>query len=332
MVYLYVKRIKNNKYYSLRKTIRTGNKTTSKYICSLGKEISKINLKEVIKRYDLGDYSNLLKKYLEYHINIEDVEKTNIKENIFFSRIQLNEINAVLRHVESRSTKLKEISKKRIIEKFNIKFIAENISLEGNTLYFKDVKKLIDENLTSKNMSPLDISSIINNNETLNFLKTKKPPINFKLIEEIHDKIYPITRIKGYRKSELKINKNKFISSAPQKIESDLKDLIKWFNNNKNKIHPLALTIMFHHKFEKIHPFIGKNGEIGRILLNYMLKYFNYPPIIISVKYKNEYLTNMNKAHKATKDELLKIDYKSYKPLIDFMQKQFVKTYWNNFV
>ena len=45
----------------------------------------------------------------------------------------------------------------------------------------------------------------------------------------------------------------------------------KYIGENKNKLHPLVLGSIFHHKFEKIHPFMDGNGRTGRMLLNFIL-------------------------------------------------------------
>ena len=66
--------------------------------------------------------------------------------------------------------------------------------------------------------------------------------------------------------------------------------------------------------------------------MNYQLSQFDYPPIIIPSRKKEEYFKAMNKADKAVKTDLLNTDMRYYKDLMDFMHKQFVKTYWDNFV
>ena len=53
----------------------------------------------------------------------------------------------------------------------------------------------------------------------------------------------------------------------PQKIN----ELVNWFNNPSNLLHPIEKASLFHAKYETIHPFSDGNGRTGRLLLNYML-------------------------------------------------------------
>ena len=85
------------------------------------------------------------------------------------------------------------------------------------------------------------------------------------------------------------------------------------FNENKPKIPSFALAIIFHHKFEKIHPFMDGNGRTGRMIMNYILLKNNLPPTIIHKKTRKEYLEAMREADPS---DIWKLDEKRYKKLI----------------
>ena len=105
--------------------------------------------------------------------------------------------------------------------------------------------------------------------------------------------------------------------------------LLKWYNKNSNKIHPFVLAVIFHHKFEKIHPFMDGNGRTGRILLNYILIKNDYPPLIIYKKTRAEYLEVLRKADKS---ELTKWGYEDYSQLVKFVADELILSYWNIFL
>ena len=104
--------------------------------------------------------------------------------------------------------------------------------------------------------------------------------------------------------------------------------LLKWFNENKNKIHPIVLAIIFHHKFEKIHPFMDGNGRTGRMIMNYILLSNKFPPMIIHKKTRKEYLQAMRGADECN---LWKVDER-YAELINYGINEFSNTYWNIFL
>jgi fido (protein-threonine AMPylation protein) len=45
-----------------------------------------------------------------------------------------------------------------------------------------------------------------------------------------------------------------------------MQNLIKWIKANKNKLHPVELAAIVHHKLAYIHPFWDGNGRVLKIL------------------------------------------------------------------
>lgn len=125
------------------------------------------------------------------------------------------------------------------------------------------------------------------------------------------------------------IVRGNFKATPAPYVKTDMDLLLKWYNQNKNKIHPLTLAVIFHHKFEKIHPFMDGNGRTGRMLLNYILIKNNYPPLIIRNKNRDSYLENMRKADKS---DLFKSKIGAYFGLAKFGAREFIENYWNIFL
>ncbi len=76
-------------------------------------------------------------------------------------------------------------------------------------------------------------------------------------------------------------------------IISLLNELVIWYNNHKEKYHPILLTAVVHNQFENIHPFQDGNGRIGRLLLNNILIKHNFPPVNISLINRKEYYNSL---------------------------------------
>ena len=77
------------------------------------------------------------------------------------------------------------------------------------------------------------------------------------------------------------------ITTSPEKVEDEVKSLIKWYNNIKNKT--LNDIIEFHYRFEYIHPFQDGNGRVGRLLMFKECLKYNIVPFIIDEKLKMFY-------------------------------------------
>ncbi len=154
--------------------------------------------------------------------------------------------------------------------------------------------------------------------------------MNHELIWGIHDDLLEnVDPRKGYRTRDVRVLRMRFKSTPGPYVFTDMKLLVKWYNENKNKLHPFALATIFHHKFEKIHPFYDGNGRTGRMLMNYILMSKDYPPLIYLKRKRSEYLKELNKADKS---DLTDFSVKFYKDLITFSEKQLVDSYWDIFL
>ena len=85
-----------------------------------------------------------------------------------------------------------------------------------------------------------------------------------------------------------------FVCPPPEMINKLINDLFKWLNDNKNTIHPLILSSIFHYEFVFIHPFSDGNGRMSRLwqnaILNKWKNIFEYLPIESQIhKYQKEY-------------------------------------------
>ena len=77
------------------------------------------------------------------------------------------------------------------------------------------------------------------------------------------------------------------VTTSPEKVEDEVKSLIEWYNNIKNKT--LNDIIEFHYRFEYIHPFQDGNGRVGRLLMFKECLKYNIVPFIIDDKLKMFY-------------------------------------------
>ena len=68
-------------------------------------------------------------------------------------------------------------------------------------------------------------------------------------------------------------------------------ELVEWFRNEKEKpnTNPIILASLFHYRFIRIHPFDDDNGRVARILMNFILMQFGFPPVIIKTEDKENY-------------------------------------------
>lgn len=78
----------------------------------------------------------------------------------------------------------------------------------------------------------------------------------------------------------------KTFTTAPEEVESEICELLDWWDNNNMELIDIA---MFHIKFEYIHPFDDGNGRIGRAIMLYQAIANNMTPPVISFENRQEY-------------------------------------------
>jgi len=335
MVYIHVKRIGNQKYYTLRVSMRKGNQIITKDLCNLGNDLSKINLNALDKKYKekIRKSYRTLKNFLERNIYLEKVKNLKLKKNPYLTKQQQLDDEAILYHYKRKFLKEHKLTRAEVFESFIINFAVNSTSIEGNTITLKQAYNLFKENILPKNKTLREVHDLTNTKKIIEYLKEKKPKIDAELIIKIHDMLLEnIDMRKGFRNQDIKILGQPFKPSPARYVRADVNTLLDWYNENKGKLHPLILAILFHHKFENIHPFSDGNGRTGRVLMNHILDLFGYPPIVISNRHREQYLNAMKDADEAIRKGLRGLDAEKYKVLINFIHSEYKISYWDIFL
>jgi hypothetical protein len=84
-------------------------------------------------------------------------------------------------------------------------------------------------------------------------------------------------------------------------------DLMRWYRDEEAKgvMHPVEIAARFHHRFTDIHPFDDGNGRMSRLLMNLMLMQDGYPPAVIRIGERDQYLAALRRADAGEHDDFL---------------------------
>ena len=331
MVYIYRKIIAGKPYYYLRASERKGKKMIVKDIAYLGNSIE-----EARKSLEKKEYKEKIRKtyktihnFIESNHWLEKAQKLKLKKDIFLAG-KLEEIEACKLHYNSVFKKSDETTKREILKNFVIEFAFNTTSIEGNTINLEQARNLLEEGLTPKNKTLREIYDLQNTEKVFFELINLKEEISHELIIKIHDNLMEnIDARKGYRRTDMRVLRSNFDATPAPYIKTDMDLLLKLYNENKTKLHPLTLAVIFHHKFEKIHPFMDGNGRTGRMLLNYILLKNNYPPLIVHKNTRTDYLEVLRKADKSG---LNKTEQEDYFTLVQFVSDELINGYWGIFL
>jgi Fic family protein len=179
---------------------------------------------------------------------------------------------------------------------FSKVFTYNTNAIEGSTLNRTEVDNLLGKDQWP-NKSKEDIAEAFGVDEAITFIRTTNEHVSLDLIAMIHKIVFKNSkafagkiRKKGEEVVVMGGEGHVVHEGAPQpRINHLLKELVTWYDTNKNKYPGIILAAVVHNHFENIHPFRDGNGRVGRILLNNILIKHGLPPLSIDIKNRAAY-------------------------------------------
>jgi len=251
--------LKRGKYYYLGSSFRTKNRVIyrEKY---LGKKIP-VNIKV------------LREEFLRECLSVE-----------IFKRL-----DAIKEKYSKEWQKLPQSIKKERLIDLSINMTYNTNAIEGSKITLEETEEIVRRKI-SPNRPIDDVLESINHSKLFFRIIDAKEEISIKSILNWHKELFFETKsdIAGsFREYSVKICDYR----APdwQDVKKLMDEYIKWYMDNKDKIHPVELAARMHYRFEKIHPFGDGNGRIGRLIIIYVLARAKYPLLIIKYKKRKSY-------------------------------------------
>lgn len=331
MAYVYKKTVGDKIYYYLRASKRSGKRIIAKDIAYLGKTLDEVraSLKKMHGKEIRAAYRTIT-RFLESNSYLEKAKKLKLRHSEYIKKETLEELEGCKLHWQQAFQKHDSKTRQEYLKGFIIEFAFNTTSIEGNTITLKETERLLTEQLTPKNKTLREIYDIQNTERVFSSILEEPDQLSQETLINIHKELMMnIDSRTGYRTGDVRIIRSRFKSTPYPYIKADMYLLLKWYMEKRGRMHPLALAGIFHHKFEKIHPFFDGNGRTGRMVLNAMLLSEGYPPMIIQKKTRARYLDALGNADAA---ELDQAKPGHYRKLIEYLASEYTKNYWNNFL
>lgn len=189
--------------------------------------------------------------------------------------------------LKERLNNARQKQSSKVIKALEIEYTYESNKIEGNTLTLQETAIIIEKGLTVGGKTLNEHLEAINHTHAIDFIKAiaqRKEPITERLITEIHALI-----LKGiddlnagrYRKIPVMISGAKHIPPQPYEVPIQMQDMMQWYNEHKDTLHPINLSAEMHERLVTIHPFVDGNGRTSRLLMNLILLQNGYPIAIL---------------------------------------------------
>ena len=319
-MYIEKKNIAGETYYYLKLSVRYKDKVRTKTIAYLGKEkLTKEELQKAIAKYTTKAKETKEEALEELKMEIEK------KSEFFLTGEQLLKIEKMKEGFNKKLKELDEKTKEEMFNDFLTIYVYNTNAIEGNTFTLRDTDLLLNKGITPQGKSLREIHDHLNAKEAFHFVLEEKPRINHKTIIKIHALLMKNidNRAGEYRIHNVRVFGARFETSPANYVKVDMDIVLKWYRKHKMQFHPLILAAVFHHKFEKIHPFYDGNGRTGRMLLNIILLENKIPPLILPNAQRKRYY----QALEATDKTNLNSIQPQYKEVIKFCYFNLLKTY-----
>ena len=217
----------------------------------------------------------------------------------------LNLVSSIMEKI-GKLENYSNLNKMPVLRKNNrINSIHSSLAIEASSLTFNQVKDVINGKLV---IGPTDEIQEVKNAYNA-YLEIKNvDPFSIDDIKRIHGIMtYLTVNESGFFRSGnegvFENGKCIFMAPGPEMVNRLMNDLFNWMKLEKNEIHPLIMSSIFHYEFVFIHPFSDGNGRIARlwqnVILSNWLDIFEFLPIESRIKqYQNAYYDAISSCHK----------------------------------
>ncbi len=206
-------------------------------------------------------------------------------------------------------------------KEFDVRYVHNTTAMEGNTCSLKETALILDQGMTPSCKKLREVHEIENYTRVLEFVRTWHKDITIKFILELHRLVQSNIDDETagvLRRIDVAITGSQWEPPPAVVLEDELIILLDWYKDARGKMHPFELAAEFHHRFVQVHPFVDGNGRVARELLNFILEQHGFPPLIVPIESREDYIDCLETA-----------DSGDRAPLVEFFAHQLVSDYFS---
>jgi Fic family protein len=184
-------------------------------------------------------------------------------------------------------------------------------AIEGNTLTWKEVEKLLLEDMSVGNKPLRDVLETLQHESTFRgLLPRKDQPITMQTVLELHESVFRGVKADAgsWRRVNVRITGSAHTPPRMEKVVREMEALLKEYDSRDIQgVEVFLLGAWFHLGFESVHPFSDGNGRVGRLLLNLHFLKHNWPPVHTLPPDREAYLSAIQRGQSSDLSDLVSI-------------------------
>ncbi len=237
--------------------------------------------------------------------NIDDMKKEFLSE--IYAEKWFPSFDRIKRNYSEERRLMPKTAKEKEIQLFSITFTYDTNRIEGSKLTLRETADLLEKGVTPKAKPLDDIKEAEAHKKVFYDLLDYKKDLSLQIILYWHKELFESTKtdIAGkIRQHQVSIAGSKFMPPFPAEIYPLLREFFRWYDKNKNNLHPVELAALVHLRFVTIHPFTDGNGRISRLMMNFVLHKHQFP--LLNIHYDNRagYYNALERAQAKEQDNI----------------------------
>jgi Fic family protein len=193
----------------------------------------------------------------------------------------------------------------RLRDQILVEWIYNSNAIEGSTITLQETRLILETGLTVGGKSLREHFEVINHRDAINYVEdlvASAEPITPFHVRQVHKLV--LSRIDDvnagrYRETQVRIAGAAFTPPESWLVPNLMTEWGEWLGIEEERLHPIELAALAHHRLVAIHPFIDGNGRTARLIMNLILMRAGYPPTVIQRINRLQYYRVLDQADDA---------------------------------
>jgi Fic family protein len=193
------------------------------------------------------------------------------------------------------------------LRKFSIRFTYDTQKIEGSKLTLRETADLLDAGAAPSGKPIGDVKEAEAHQKIFSEMLKQQKGLSLQLILYWHRQLFEATKqdIAGkIRKHQVAISGSKFLPPSPAEMLPLLREFFRWYDQGKQRLHPVELAALAHLKFATVHPFADGNGRISRLIMNFILHRSSFPMLNITSQNRSSYYNALERSQTKKQDQI----------------------------